>query len=362
MLYGGLYNRIMYQFLKRHSPTRIFAVSTFISIAALVFVTFTLGWQAALLTLALIVIEMTFSFDNAIINARILTTMSPFWQKMFMTVGILIAVFGMRIVFPIAVVMLGAGLSWQSVLDLALHHPHEYAEKLHQAHPSIAAFGGMFLMMLTLDFFMDRERNVLWLKGFERRMQAIGHGWMPTVITLLVTGGLALLPANAHPIETLRAGIFGIVLYLVIKGLTELFTRRQEGSNQSGKTVLKTGLAGFTAFLYLEVLDASFSLDGVIGAFAITYNVLLIAIGLGVGALWVRSFTLYMVHHRTLHTYHYLEHGAHYTIGLLSLFLLSGLFFSVPEAIAGIAGVVIIALSIVASKRDDSPEDVVTIG
>lgn len=351
----------MYQFPQRHSPTRIFALSTLISVGALVFVAVTLGWQAALLTLALIIIEMTFSFDNAIINARILATMSPFWQKMFMTIGILIAVFGMRIVFPIVVVMLGAGLSWQNVLDLAMNHPHEYAEKLHQAHPSIASFGGMFLMMLTLDFFMDRSRKVLWLKSFERKLQTIGYGWMPTVVSLLVTGGVALLPANAHPMETLRAGLAGIVLYLVIKGLTELFTRRQEGSSMPGKAVLKTGLAGFTAFLYLEVLDASFSLDGVIGAFAITYNVLLIAIGLGVGALWVRSFTLYMVHHRTLHTYHYLEHGAHYTIGLLSLFLLSSLFFGIPEAIAGIAGVVIIAMSIVASKRDESPEDIVTI-
>lgn len=361
MLIDNLYNKYMHHLLHPHSPTRIFAVSVFISIAALVFVGATLGVQAALLTLALIVIEMTFSFDNAIINARILNTMSPFWQKMFMTVGILIAVFGMRIVFPIVVVMLGAGLSWQEVLNLALNSPDEYSEKLHQAHPSIASFGGMFLMMLTLDFFMDRSRRVLWLKHLEGVMQKIGHVWMPTVVSLAVTGGLALIPANAHPSETIKAGVFGIVLYLVIKGLTELFSRRQGGDSASGKAVIKTGLAGFTAFLYLEVLDASFSLDGVIGAFAITQNVILIAIGLGVGALWVRSFTLYMVHHKTLHTYHYLEHGAHYTIAVLSIFLLSSLFVGIPEAIAGIAGIAIIALSVVASKRDDSPEDVVTI-
>lgn len=351
----------MHQLLHSHSPVRIFAVSGLISIAALVFVGATLGLQAALLTLALIVIEMTFSFDNAIINARILNTMSPFWQRMFMTVGILIAVFGMRIVFPIAVVMLGAGLSWQNVLDLALNHPDEYAEKLHEAHPSISSFGGMFLMMLTLDFFLDKTRHTLWLKRFERAMQKIGHAWMPTVISVVVTGIVAILPMNAHPTETLRAGLFGIGLYLLIKGLTELFSRRQGATGDNGKAFIKTGLAGFTAFLYLEVLDASFSLDGVIGAFAITQNVVLIAIGLGVGALWVRSFTLYMVHHKTLHTYHYLENGAHYTIGLLSLFLLCSLFFGVPEAIAGIAGVAIIAMSIVASKRDERDDDIVTI-
>lgn len=352
----------MHHLLNPHSPTRIFAVSVLISIAALVFVAMTLGFQAALLTLALIVIEMTFSFDNAIINARILNTMSPFWQKMFMTVGILIAVFGMRIVFPIAVVMLGAGLGWQEVVDLALNRPDEYADKLHQAHPSIASFGGMFLMMLTLDFFLDRRRDVLWLKKFEGAMQKIGHSWMPTVISVAITGIIALLPFNTHPAETLRAGLFGVGLYLAIKGLTELFSRRQEARAAAGKALVKTGLAGFTAFLYLEVLDASFSLDGVIGAFAITNNVILIAIGLGVGALWVRSFTLYMVHHKTLHTYHYLENGAHYTIGVLAIFLLTSLFFGIPEAIAGIAGVAIIAASIVASKRDETPEDIVTIG
>jgi uncharacterized protein len=351
----------MHHLLKTHSPVRIFAVSGLISIAALVFVGATLGLQAALLTLALIVIEMTFSFDNAIINARILNTMSPFWQRMFMTIGILIAVFGMRIVFPIVVVMLGAGLSWQDVLNLALNNPDEYAEKLHEAHPSISSFGGMFLMMLTLDFFLDKSRDVLWLKRFESAMQKIGHTWMPTVISVVITGVVAVLPMNAHPIETLRAGLFGIGLYLAIKGLTELFSRRQGVKNESGKALVKTGMAGFIAFLYLEVLDASFSLDGVIGAFAITQNVVLIAIGLGVGALWVRSFTLYMVHHKTLHTYHYLENGAHYTIGLLSLFLLSSLFFGVPEAIAGIAGVAIIAMSIVASKRDEKDDDIVTI-
>jgi hypothetical protein len=351
----------MHHLLKTHSPIRIFAISGLVSISALIFVGATLGPQAALLTLALIVIEMTFSFDNAIINARILNTMSPFWQRMFMTIGILIAVFGMRIVFPIVVVMLGAGLSWQDVLNLALNNPDEYAEKLHEAHPSISSFGGMFLMMLTLDFFLDKSRDVLWLKRFEGAMQKIGHAWMPTVISLAITGIVAVLPMNAHPGETLRAGLFGIGLYLAIKGLTELFSRRQDAKNESGKVLVKTGMAGFIAFLYLEVLDASFSLDGVIGAFAITQNVVLIAIGLGVGALWVRSFTLYMVHHKTLHTYHYLENGAHYTIGLLSLFLLSSLFFGVPEAIAGIAGVAIIAMSIVASKRDERDDDIVTI-
>ncbi len=145
------------------------------------------------------------------------------------------------------------------------------------------------------------------------------------------------------------AGISGVVTYLVIHGLSELFSKKYD--NQAGSAVMKTGLAGFTAFIYLEVLDASFSFDGVIGAFAITKDVVLIAVGLGVGALWVRSLTLFMVRRKVLHAYRYLEHGAHYTITLLAFVLLAGLLFNFPEAIAGVAGLVIIGASIISSVR-----------
>ena len=88
-----------------------------------------------------------------------------------------------------------------------------------------------------------------------------------------------------------------------------------------------------------------------IGAFAVTQNVVLIAIGLGVGAVWVRSMTLYMVRKKILHAFRFLEHGAHYTIALLAIVLLLGLFFAIPEAVAGVFGVLIIGASVIASKR-----------
>lgn len=133
-------------------------------------------------------------------------------------------------------------------------------------------------------------------------------------------------------------------------GLADLFTRKQEHS-PGKKAVLKTGMAGFMSFLYLEVLDASFSFDSVIGAFAITKDVVLIAIGLGIGALWVRSLTLFMVRKRVLHAYRYLEHGAHYTIGLLAGILLLSVFVHIPEVVAGVTGLTIIGLSIWSSVR-----------
>lgn len=333
---------------------RSFGGSIIISLLALVFVYVYLGWEAALVTLALMVIEVTFSFDNAIVNAKVLNTMSAFWQHIFMTVGILIAVFGMRIVFPILVVMFSANLPWNEVLDLALNNPEAYAAAINGAHTSIASFGSMFLLMLALHFLFDKERTVRWLDAIEFPLQKIARWWMPMVISAVALAVVTVLPANHHPKETLIAGIVGILTYLSVTALSAVFTKQHEKTEKlAGKKLLKTGMAGFSAFIYLEVLDASFSLDGVIGAFAVTQNVILIAVGLGVGAVWVRSMTVYMVRHKVLHAYPYIEHGAHYTIGVLAVVLLFSLFFSIPEAVAGGIGVVIIAASVIASKKAD---------
>ena len=99
------------------------------------------------------------------------------------------------------------------------------------------------------------------------------------------------------------------------------------------------------------MLDSSFSLDGVVGAFAVTTDVILIMVGLGIGALWVRSLTLLMVRRRTLEAYRYLEHGAHYTIAVLAVVLLLGLFYDIPEVYAGILGIVIVSSSIWSSIK-----------
>jgi len=334
------------------SPLRIFFISGFITLAALALVFIYLGPEAAFVALMLMIIEVTFSFDNAIINARVLATMTPFWQKMFMTVGILIAVFGMRLVFPIVIVMLSAGLSWGDVINLALNNPDKYAEVLNSAHPSIASFGGMFLLMLTLHFFFDNDRTIHWLGKIERPMQVIGRKWLHAVVSSFVLIILAFLPFNHHPKETLMAGFAGIFTYALIHGVSEVFTKQRELAAKKKavkSTARSAALAGFASFIYLEVLDASFSFDGVIGAFAVTKDVVLIAIGLGVGALWVRSLTLYLVHHKVLDVYRYLEHGAHYVIGILAATLLVGLFYDIPEAVAGLIGIVVITLSIMSS-------------
>lgn len=346
-----------------HSPVRIFAISGGITVVALGLVLNKLGIEAALVALMLIIIELTFSFDNAIINARILMTMSPFWQRMFMTIGILIAVFGMRILFPIAIVMMSSGLPADQVVQLAFDHPDKYKEVLDSAHPSIAAFGGMFLLMLALHFFFDITRGIQWIKRFEVPMQAIGRKWLHSAVCSLLLTGIVLLPGNKHPREVLIAGFIGIAIYLMIHGVSELFTlQRARKEKSTGKKILQQiGMAAFASFLYLEVLDASFSFDGVIGAFAVTQDVILIAVGLGIGALWVRSLTLFIVRRKVLNTYRYLEHAAHYVIAALAFTLLLGIFFEIPEALVGIVGIGVIAVAIVHSKRDNAKDDVVSL-
>ncbi|MBP9667717.1 DUF475 domain-containing protein [Candidatus Saccharibacteria bacterium] len=332
----------MKKLLHKDHIFRIFFISAIITVISLLFVKIQMGSAALFTTLVLILVEIMFSFDNAIINARVLAGMSRFWQQMFLTVGMLIAVFGMRLIFPIILVTLTTGMSIPGVINIALHHPAKYAEAVTAAHPYIASFGGMFLLMLAFSFFFDPGRKVLWISLLERPLQRMGKWWIYTGISVAILGLIVCLPANHHPMETLVAGLIGVVLQLLLGKFNDSFTVTSAKKANSA-------LAGFMAFMYLQVLDASFSFDGVIGAFAITNNIFYITLGLGIGALWVRSLTIMMVRRKTLQTYRYLEHGAHYTIALLAAVLLLGLFVQVPEAIAGITGLVIVGAAIASS-------------
>jgi hypothetical protein len=325
---------------------RYFGTSAFLTFAAIIAAGALLGLGAAWTTIVLIAIEVAFSFDNAIVNAKILDRLSKFWQQLFLTVGVILAVIGVRFVLPILIVMVTADLSWSQVIDEALHHPASYSEHLSEAHASISAFGGSFLLLLTLYFLLDDAREVLWLRRIERPLQRIGGTlWLPPLIVAALVVILAILTPHEGG-EVLRAGLAGVLAYtllhVLIEGLGKL-------APAAGK--MYTGWAAFLAFMYLQLLDASFSFDGVLGAFAITDKVLLIALGLGVGALWVRSLTVFMVRRGTLGSYKYLEHGAHYAILVLALALLGSVFYEVPDALTGVVGLGVIFASFIASRQ-----------
>ena len=336
-----------------------------------------LGLLPALWLVAVLgVLEISLSFDNAVVNASVLKTMDAFWQKMFLTIGILVAVFGMRLVFPIVIVSVVTGLGTMEVIRLALNDADRYGEVLTSAYPMIAAFGGSFLLMVFFGFAFDSEREVHWLGGFERRLGALGKlESFGIVLALVVVTVTALASADALQFKVLLAGISGIVLFVVISSLDGLFemsvdhevtgsategtlTEGAAGNNAPAAAGNSgPGLAGATArnglvgFLYLEVLDASFSFDGVIGAFAITRDVVIIMLGLAIGAMFVRSITIDLVRRDTLNEYIYLEHGAMYAIGVLAVIMFVGTQVHVPEVLTGCIGAAFIGTAFYSSLR-----------
>ncbi len=305
-------------------------------------------WAALWLTLVLGILEVSLSFDNAVVNASVLKTMDAFWQKMFLTIGILIAVFGMRLVFPVLIVAVMTGTGISAVIDMALNDSERYGEVLTSAYPMIAAFGGSFLLMVFLSFALDEERDIHWLGLLERKIAAIGKlESIEIVVALLVVIATAAAIDEALQYKVLLSGVAGIILFVIISSLDSLF----ESPESSGGTAEVVARNGAMSFLYLEVLDASFSFDGVIGAFAITRDVVIIMLGLAIGAMFVRSMTIDLVRRGTLDEFIYLEHGAMYAIGVLAVIMFLGTQIHVPEVITGLIGVAFIAASLWSSIR-----------
>jgi uncharacterized protein len=341
---------------------RIFGISLVLTAAALAVGYAHDGLNGLFLLLVLAVLEVSLSFDNAIINAAILQRMSPFWRQMFLTIGILIAVFGMRLVFPLLIVWATAGLDPVRAMELALNPPPHgalefpdgspsYQKLIVAAHPQIAAFGGIFLLMLFLDF-VFYDRDIKWLKWIEvpfARIGRLGQVSVAVAVVALVLAGALLTHSADERATVLTAGLLGLVTYLVVNGLSRAFRPPDLEAATSGPAV---GKAGLTLFLYLEVLDAAFSFDGVTGAFAITSDPILIALGLGlVGSMFVRSITIYLVQQDALDRYVYLEHGAHWAIGVLAVIMLLSIDerFQVPEAVTASVGVIFIVAALTGS-------------
>lgn len=306
------------------------------------------GLTCVFIATVLAVLEISLSFDNAVVNAMKLENMSEKWRHRFITWGILIAVFGMRFIFPLAVVAIFANLNMLSVLNMALNDVDKYAHYLELTHAPIVSFGGAFLLMLFLDYFTEKKKEVHWIPFIERSIKHLSciRG-ICSIITLAVLGLLMLKLDASIQINVLKSGIAGIITYLAIDGLSEWLEKKQEEKAKlCADTVKCSGLVGF---LYLELIDASFSLDGVLGAFALSKDILIITIGLFIGAMFVRSLTIMLVEKKTLKQFLYLEHGAHWAIGVLAVLMFISTFHHVPEVITGLLGLAFIISSLISS-------------
>jgi hypothetical protein len=292
------------------------------------------GLSAVYLTAILAILEVSLSFDNAVVNAKILKDFDKVWERRFLTWGMVIAVFGMRFIFPILIVAIAANLGIIETLKIAIYNPSEYHEILLNCEKLIYAFGGAFLWLVFSDFLFEKK-PIRWIKPVERYAEKLGNVNNISLIVATLIGVIIIYDSKSYEIAI--ALLLGMLTYSLLNGINDAFAI--EG--------VKNGLIGF---LYLEILDASFSFDGVIGAFAITGNIFLIMIGLGIGAMFVRSLTIWMVEKGVLSEYKYLEHGAHYAIGVLAVIMLLKIFMHIGEVLTGTLGLGLLAVAFLHSK------------
>jgi hypothetical protein len=220
----------------------------------------------------------------------------------------------------------------------------------------VAAFGGAFLLMVALKYFLNSEKDVHWVRIIEHPLAKLGK--LEAIELALAMLILYFISRSLNPEDALSfmvSGVFGLITFIIVDGISAVLESSGEtsaGKDNNGVTDLHKASAGM--FLYLEVLDASFSFDGVVGAFAITNNLFIIAIGLGIGAMFVRSLTIMLVDKGTLNQYLYLEHGAFYAIGALAAIMFLNTFVHIPEVVTGLIGAAFIGLSLWSSIRYNS--------
>jgi uncharacterized protein len=299
------------------------------------------------ITGVLAILEVSLSFDNAVVNASVLRNWDDYWRKLFLTVGIIIAVFGMRLVFPLVIVAVATGLGMIDVWHMALDTPTEYARHLTDNHAEVATFGGAFLLLVFLNFLFDDDKELHWLGWIEEKVGKYGSEGLAVLLAIGASFWAMTLVGPDRKLSVLISGIVGVAIYVGVDWVSGLL-EEEEADPLIGKMISRGSIGGF---MYLEVLDASFSFDGVIGAFAITNDVVIIMLGLAIGAMFVRSMTIYLVDKGTLQEFVYLEHGAHYAIGILAIIMFASVQYHIPEWFTGLSGVAFIVVSLWSSLR-----------
>lgn len=306
-------------------------------------------WIVVVLT----VLEVSLSFDNAVVNATVLQDMDEVWRKRFLTWGMVFAVYGMYIVFPLAIVAVAAGIGPVEAVELSLTQPAQYERLVSSAHTGIAGFGGSFLMMVGLKFFFDEEKDLHWIDLVEAQLARFAA--LPAieiVAVLLTVVAIATRLSTSHALTFLTAGVLGIATFILVNGAGNVLQERERKMKLAGAAI-RAGLGGF---VYLNVLDATFSFDAVIGAFALSNNMVVIALGLSIGAMFVRTMTLVLVQQGTLSEYRFLEHGAFWAILALGAIMLASVLVDVPDWVTGLIGAVLILLALWRSVRANRKE------
>lgn len=304
-------------------------------------------WQAFNLSL----IEISMSFDNAVVNEQKLKHMSKFWQQMFLWLGIPIAVVGMRFYIPLEIVSSIEGIKLHDAYTMAISNPTKFGETLTEAHAAIAGFGGAFLMLTAFEFFGGDEKEHNWLpgEGILAKIGVVRGLEFVAVFIALILGYQA-----SHSVPLVLAGIGGCIVFVAMSALKQGMEHVDGWLGSSTIAAVRMLQGGLGGFLYLEVLDASFSLDGVVAAFAISKDIWVVAAGLGVGAMFVRELTLWMVKTGASATFKYLPNGAFWSILFLSITMFASVAIHVPEGLVSIFSVGFILAALATSRLSTS--------
>lgn len=306
------------------------------------------GATAFLIAALLVVLEVTLSFDNAVVNAQVLKRMSVKWQNRFLTWGILIAVFGTRLILPVLIVSAVAWTSPLVIAQLALFDPAHYGELLEGARYAISSFGAAFLLLVSLKYFLDKGKTTHWIRIIEENLTLWGRIEAIEIVLVLATLSVfSFLVPDEVQATVMVSGVIGVIIFIMMQGIMNTFSLGVKNAEA----------AGLALFAYLNILDSAFSLDSVVGAFALTSGVVIIAVGLGAGAYFVRSLTLYMVRKKTLDTLVFLEHGAHWAIFGLAASMFASLLTEVPEIVTGTIGLFFVVAAYYSSLKFPRPKN-----
>ena len=299
-------------------------------------------FSIVLIVAGLILFETVSSIDNAVINAQVLSTMSERARRWFLIWGLLIAVFLLRGMLPFTIVWItNPSLGPVGVVTAAFSSDPKVHEAVELSSPILLIGGGTFLIFLFFHW-LFLEPKKFGLKG-ERFILSQGV-WFYAVVSIT----LAVVVWFALKINPLMA--FGAVVGSTAFFITHGFKENAEQAERSLLTGSKTR-SDLSKILYLEVIDATFSIDGVVGAFAFTLSVPLILLGNGVGALVVREVTVHNI--EKIQKYVYLKNGAMYSIFFLGMIMILDSFgFHIPEWFTPIVTAIVIGYFFIKSRSE----------
>jgi len=268
-------------------------------------------WNILVVVLGLAMFEIISSVDNAIVNAHVLKTMPEKYRKIFLFWGLLFAVFVVRGLLPFLIVwMANSALTIGGVMTAIFSSDPQIKEYLTASKPLLLLGGGVYLFFVFLSWlFLEEKKYAFLVEDFIHR-QGVWFYALSSIFTVLVV----YISLKINPILALAATI-GISAFFITDGF------KKNAEEQEKKIMTGSGLSAWSKILYLEILDASFSIDGVIGAFAFTLSVPLILIGNGLGAFIIREFTIKGIN--LISKFAYLKNGAMYSIGMLGLLMVT---------------------------------------